>query len=122
MTDPTAKAKDLLARATVEEPLKCECPGLVGYGWPTHNNPCVWFDTMHARGTARRKIGELGFTPDTLRVAIGLAEYAEERPESEHDGGCSAGISKLPCKCSQQYRADALAAWAALLEGMEETT
>ena len=31
-----------------------------------------------------------------------------ERPESEHDGGCSAGISKLPCKCSQRHRTEAI--------------
>ena len=31
-----------------------------------------------------------------------------ERPESEHDGGCSAGISKAPCKCSQRDRTEAI--------------
>ena len=44
-----------------------------------------------------------------------LAGWAEaiqahaERPESEHDGGCSAGISKAPCKCSQRDRTKAVA-------------
>ena len=32
-------------------------------------------------------------------------EALAERPESEHDGGCSAGYSKLACKCSQGDRA-----------------
>jgi hypothetical protein len=48
---------------------------------------------------------------DTLRVAIKLAEALEGRPESEHDGGCSAGISKLPCKCSQKDSKAARAEW-----------
>lgn len=38
----------------------------------------------------------------------GAVEALAERPESEHDGGCSAGISKLPCKCSQRYRTEAI--------------
>lgn len=52
--------------------------------------------------------------PDILAVAIQLAQAHLERPDSEHDGGCSAGFSKLPCKCSQQERTRALAAWAEL--------
>ena len=44
-----------------------------------------------------------------------------ERPESEHDGGCSAGISKAPCKCSQRDRVAAAASFiAAMLGGDDE--
>jgi hypothetical protein len=64
-----------------------------------------------ARITAEVWFEGSGFTPATLRVALKLAEALEGRPESEHDGGCSAGISKLPCKCSQKDRTDALAEW-----------
>ena len=53
------------------------------------------------------------FTSDTLagEYIEGWADAIQahaERPESEHDGGCSAGISKAPCKCSQRDRADAI--------------
>lgn len=63
---------------------------------------------------AKRAISRLGFTPATLGVAIKLAEALIECPPDQHDGGCSAGISRLPCKCSHQYRAKALAEWADL--------
>ena len=46
-----------------------------------------------------------------LDAFAGWAEAIQallERPESEHDGGCSAGISKAPCKCSQRDRAEAI--------------
>lgn len=51
------------------------------------------------------------FDPTKKQYLDGWAEAVQahaERPESEHDGGCSAGISKLPCKCSQRDRTEAI--------------
>lgn len=38
---------------------------------------------------------------DLANLAAQQHEALLERPD-EHDGGCSAGISKLACKCSRQ--------------------
>ena len=46
--------------------------------------------------------------PDALAGWAQAIQAHAERPESEHDGGCSAGISKLPCKCSQRDRTEAI--------------
>ena len=50
----------------------------------------------------------------------GAIQAHAERPESEHDGGCSAGISKAPCKCSQRDRADATATFIRAMLGGDD--
>ncbi len=52
-----------------------------------------------------------------LACWVEAVEALAERPDSEHDGGCSAGISKLPCKCSQRDRAEAITKFCKAMRG-----
>ncbi len=78
-----------------------------------------------ALARAAEEIKTLSHQPHLTKLHAYLAGWAEaiqallERPESEHDGGCSAGISKLPCKCSQQFRIEAIARFITAMLGKE---
>lgn len=82
--------------------------------------PCghsSFYTCEHCEGRRRAHVWfeGSGFTPATLAVTIKLVQAHLERPPSEHDGGCCAGISKLPCECSAKDRKEALAEWEKLL-------
>ncbi len=109
MTDPTAKAKDLLARVS----LKRECDDAI------RRQGCKscdeWWPVVVP---ARVEMYRLGFrSPEALRVAIGLAEAAEAvecewaYTCEEYEAKPLGPITDRPCNCCK-----ALTDWAKLLE------